>query len=535
MERNRTKERSCGNREEVSHQALEILLYQAQLHISIGHRDDAIKDLKSALSIPDQPEDRDAFFSIMMTFDLFLGWLSLMHIHATGSLPSSLFDPAAKLPSKIVKKDLFSIPWKLNAGDLDKQDVDDLWEGATKTCSEGRPPSEQLDSNVLELYNIELEEQLGSGEWVDQLCKLDMGQCRPSKEGEELYCRCIEALHRRDMKPVDVLMHVEMGVSQLPFSCRLRFVEAQLRLLYGIGDPRSPLRECIVNFYQLPVGKTSPDDFLLQLYRHQLKLPMPLDFKPPPSSPGAPTQLRDDSKTYMWLCYIMLTLSILGERLACEAFESALVLVQGRKDLELIWIKYIRFVARQTKTISHDSLPSLAKLVHRCLVSTATWYPRPFDRSGEMWNDFSFHNRVIAVYIEQVGVGERMEEYEKLQLQMPDNVVLAYRACQYAVDNGFSQLGLQIAYSTLHRSPDCIVFWKIVISLALQSQRLKEVHSLYEQAVLYHHTVSSLWKDYIAFVIAHDVDDETKLRDLLQRCQEIGFQQSDVLPGAPIT
>ncbi|XP_030844440.1 uncharacterized protein LOC100893615 isoform X2 [Strongylocentrotus purpuratus] len=502
------------NREKVSHQVLEILLYQAQLHISIGHKDDAIKDLKSALSIPDQSEDRDAFCSIMMTFDLFLGWLSLMHIHATGSLPSSLYDPAAKLPSKIVKKDLFSISWKVNASDLDKQDVDDLWEGATKACSEGRPPSEQLDSNVVELYNIELEEQLGSGEWVDQLCKLDMGQCRPSKEGEELYCRCIEALHRRDMKPVDVLMHVEMGVSQLPFSCRLRFMEAQLRLLYRIGDPRSSLRECIVNFYQLPVDETSPDDFLLQLYRHQLKLPMPLDFKPPPSSPGAPTQLRDDSKTYMWLCYIMLTLSILGENLACEAFESALVLVQGRKDLELIWIEYIRFVARQTKTTSRDSLPSLTKLVHRCLVSTATRYPRPFDRSGEMWNDFSFHNRVIAVYIEQVGVGERMEEYEKLQLQMPDNVDLAYRACQYAVDNGFSQLGLQIAYSTLHRSPDCIVFWKIVISLALQSQRLKE---------------------YIAFVIAHDVDDETKLRDLLQRCQEIGFQQSDVLPGAPIT
>nr|XP_054774388.1 zinc finger C3H1 domain-containing protein-like [Lytechinus pictus] len=202
---------------------------------------------------------------------------------------------------------------------------------------------------------------------------------------------------------------------------------------------------------------------------------MPLDFKPPPSSPGSPTQLREDNKTYMWLCYIMLTNFILGERSACEAFESALVMVQGRKDLELIWIEYLRFVASKTKSPSLDSIPSLAKLVHRCLLSTATQFPLPFSRSGETWNDFSFHNRVIALYMEQVHDGERMEEYEKLQLQMPDNVILAYRACQYAVESGFSQLGLQIAYSALHRSPDSVIFWKIVISLALQSQRYKEV------------------------------------------------------------
>nr|XP_054775051.1 zinc finger C3H1 domain-containing protein-like [Lytechinus pictus] len=522
-----------ASREEISHQALEILLYQSQLHLNMGHKDDAIKSLKCSLSIPDQEVDRDVCCSILVTFDLFLGWLSLMNIHATGSLPSSLFDPSGRLPSKIVKKELFSIPWKVNAGDLNKQKVDELWEGATKACTEGRPPSEQLDSNILELYNLEIEEQLGSGDWVDQLCKLDMGQCRPSKEGEELYCRCIEALHRREMKPSDVLMHVEMGVSQLPFSCRLHFMEAQFRLLFGIDDPRSSLRQCIVNFYQPESGETVSDDNLLQLYRHRLKLPMPLDFKPPPSSPGAPAQLREDNKTYMWLCYIMLTNFILGERSACEAFESALVMVQGRKDLELIWIEYLRFVASKRKSPSLDAIPSLAKLVHRCLLSMATQYPLPFSRSGETWNDFSFHNRVIALYMEQVHDGERMEEYEKLQLQMPDNVILAYRACQYAVESGFSQLGLQIAYSALHRSPNSVVFWKIVISLALQSQRYKEAHSLYEQAVLYNHTVSSMWKDFIAFVIAHD--DEATLRDLLQRCQEIGFQQSDVLPGAPIT
>ncbi|XP_041453121.1 zinc finger C3H1 domain-containing protein-like [Lytechinus variegatus] len=521
------------SREEISHQALEILLYQSQLHLNMGHKDDAIKSLKCSLSIPDQEVDKDVCCSILVTFDLFLGWLSLMNIHATGSLPSRLFDPSARLPSKIVKKELFSIPWKVNAGDLNKQEVDELWEGATKTCTEGRPLSEQLDSNILELYNIEIEEHLGSGDWLDQLCKLDMGQCRPSEEGEELYCRCIEALHRREMKPSDVLMHVEMGVSQLPFSCRLHFMEAQFRLLFGIDDPRSSLRQCIINFYRPESGETISDDVLLQLYRHRLKLPMPLDFKPPPSSPGAPAQLREDNKTYMWLCYIMLTNFILGERSACEAFESALVMVQGRKDLELIWIEYLRFVASKTKLPSHDSISSLAKLVHRCLLSTATQYPLPFSRSGETWNDFSFHNRVIALYIEQVHDRERMEEYERLQLQMQDNVILAYRACQYAVESGFSQLGLQIAFSALHRSPDCVIFWKIVISLALQSQRYKEAHSLYEQAVLYNHTASSLWKDFIAFVIAHD--DEATLRNLLQRCQEIGFQQSDVLPGAPIT
>ena len=36
-----------------------------------------------------------------------------------------------------------------------------------------------------------------------------------------------------------------------------------------------------------------------------------------------------------------------------------------------------------------------------------------------------------------------------------------FRACQYAVENGFHQLGLQIAFATLHRQPYCLIVWKM--------------------------------------------------------------------------
>ncbi|XP_072165290.1 uncharacterized protein [Diadema setosum] len=522
--------------QELSHQCLEILLYRAQVQLMAGQGSKASDDLLTFLQASSTREEQKCVpVPLLSVPDLCVAWMSLIHIHMSCSLPPSLFDPAAKKPTQIVRKDCIQLPWRSDCSTAVIETIRTHLSMAcqaitTHSAAHGQSP---IGNTELCLYfaQIEMEEHFGNCESMVSVYNLERRAHTKEEDRIALFARCLGGLFKTSAKKEFLDKFISQGVKEFPYSCRIHYLQAQLCVHFNEDDFLAPLRCCISGFYQIPAleAQRLPEEYFLDLYRHKLKQSLPSDFAAPPLSPEAPPLLDETNRVYLWLNYIMLTHYTLGEKLACDAFESALVCICGQKKLELIWLEYLKYSAKGSGGSSHVQSKHLGKLLDRCLATVPTLLPVPFSHeAGRYWSDFSFHNQAISVYLKSVPETEKIEAYDRLLLQMPDNVILAFRACQYAVKSGFPQFSLQIAYSMLRRCPSCIVFWKIVISLALQSQHSKEVPPLYETAVLFHPLDATLWKQYIAFEIVHG-NDQKKLWNLLQQCRSLGLHQSSIL------
>ncbi|XP_071503711.1 uncharacterized protein [Diadema antillarum] len=522
------------SRQELSHQCLEILSYRAQVQLMAGQGSRASDDLLIFLRAPSTSEEQKCV-PLLSIPDLCVAWMSLIHIHMSSSLPPSLFDPAAKKPSEIVRKDCIQLPWRSDCSTAVVETIRTYLSMAcqaiaTHSAAHGQSP---VGNTELCLYfaQIEMEEHFGNCESMVSVYDLERRVDMKEEDRIALFAHCLGGLFKTSAKKEFLDKFISQGVKEFPYSCRIHYLQAQLCVHSNEDDFLAPLRCCISGFYQIPAleAQRLPEEYFLDLYRHKLKQSLPSDFVAPPLSPEAPPLLDETNRVYLWLNYIMLTHYTLGEKLACDAFESALVCICGQKKLELIWLEYLKYSAKGSGGSSHVQSKHLGKLLDRCLATVPTLLPVPFSHeAGRYWSDFSFHNQAISIYLKSVPETEKIEAYDRLLLQMPDNVILAFRACQYAVKSGFPQFSLQIAYSMLRRRPSCIVFWKIVISLALQSQHSKEVPPLYETAVLFHPLDATLWKQYIAFEIVHG-SDQKKLWNLLQQCRTLGLHQSSIL------
>lgn len=101
-----------------------------------------------------------------------------------------------------------------------------------------------------------------------------------------------------------------------------------------------------------------------------------------------------------------------------------------------LWCCIPRYLAywlrtlKQKKALTGSDSKMLWELVSRGLVSMPTEFPLPLsdmDPANPHWTDYTFHNRLTAMFLHQLSDDDRVPAYGKLLTLMPGNVQLLLR------------------------------------------------------------------------------------------------------------
>ncbi|XP_035663659.1 zinc finger C3H1 domain-containing protein-like [Branchiostoma floridae] len=134
-----------------------------------------------------------------------------------------------------------------------------------------------------------------------------------------------------------------------------------------------------------------------------------------------------------------------------------------------------RLQSRQDKMAATKTL---RELTNRCLVSMPTSFPR--QHSQGHWQDYSFHNKVVDLYIGCLEKGQRSTAYENFLRMMPNNVNLNLRAVEHAFATDDIQLARSLLATVPAEQPPCVGLWQLVVHLHLRDGNFNKVSRLYQ-------------------------------------------------------
>uniref|UniRef100_A0A4W6C1N7 Zinc finger C3H1-type containing n=1 Tax=Lates calcarifer TaxID=8187 RepID=A0A4W6C1N7_LATCA len=426
-------EASSGVTDKLSFQLMEALLYRVHLNLFTGRMESALAILQNALK---SAHDR-SIADHLTAGDRALVWLSYIHLTEFDRLPSSLYDPAESGPSRLVSRGSFLLPWRTPQDISTPLDIlVALFQDAIHQCSdESLSPSERtLACLPLHINLIFLNRLLQRYDEGIALCESLLEFC--------------------------------------PESCALRDALADLHIRKGNSDHAvsmwlHALAECPNN---------------AEVFYHSCKFLMAQSSAVAPLFRGFILSLCEDEQSQRKpvdvLRYTVVVLCNCCSRWqwlhgsveeTVDAFERALGSALQLEELHQLWMDYLLFSSRQQNqgpTATQSRL--FSDLVQRCLSTVPSRLEVPFN-PAEFWTCYSFHNKVVSLYLSCLPQSQHALLLERLQYAMPNNTELGLRLLhQEWQDGNIEQLKFQARMLscnspknlTLHNLPLCAALWK---------------------------------------------------------------------------
>ncbi|KAK1887349.1 Zinc finger C3H1 domain containing protein [Dissostichus eleginoides] len=102
---------------------------------------------------------------------------------------------------------------------------------------------------------------------------------------------------------------------------------------------------------------------------------------------------------------------------------------------------------------------------------------------AEFWSCYTFHNKVVTLYLRCLPKSQHALVLERLRYAMPNNTELGLRLLhQEWQDGNMEHLKFQVRMLSSH-SPKCLAYWNIAIAVEKELKLTSEVRRLYHQAL----------------------------------------------------
>ncbi|XP_067906526.1 zinc finger C3H1 domain-containing protein isoform X2 [Heterodontus francisci] len=521
-----TIERS-GKLEMLSFQLLQSLLFWVQLSLFTGRQQNALAIFQNALKSSDGNKSMAQYLNAN---DCCLAWLAYIHLIEFNSLPCQFFDPAVVVPSKLVMKEPFLIPWRTSKDIKTHPDtLLALFEDAVQACSENCPSVEERITVCLSVYRnmIFALKLMRRWEVAEKLCKTLLQSCPAAYQLTEALADLYLERKRND----DAVKEWLCAFRRSPHNAQLFYHAFKFFISVKNLDIIPVLfQEFIDSFFEGEAPKCHPTNTLRQL----LNYPMPYDFRVPSCKELLNGELLNTQIPYLWLIFCLWQSINASTGDAVDTFEAALGTVMQNDVVQQIWMDYLVFTSSQlvgSKNKIRD-FKLFTDLVHRCLVTVPTRMPIPFS-SANYWSNYEFHNQVVSFYLSCLPQSQHCKALERFPSIVPTNVGLALRILEQEWKEGNIQhLKLQLNMFT-HSLPICLPIWKIAIAVeSMLKDHQNEVRQLYQRALQKLPLCATLWKDQLLFE-ASEGGKTDNLRKLVTRCQEIGVSLDELLNLSP--
>ncbi|XP_059508466.1 zinc finger C3H1 domain-containing protein isoform X2 [Stegostoma tigrinum] len=490
----------------LSFQLLQSLLFWVQLSLFTGRHQNALAIFQNALKSSDGNKSVAGY---LKADDCGLAWLAYIHLIEFNTLPCRFFDPAVAVPSKLVMKEPFLIPWQTSKDIKTHPDtLLALFEDAVRACSEDCPSTEERIAACLSIYRnmILVLKLMGRWETAEKLCKTLLQSCPAAYQLTEALADLY--LERKQIE--DAASEWLCAFRRNPHNAQLFYYAFKFFISVKKRDVIPVLfQEFIDSFFEGEVPTCHPANTLRQF----LNYPMPYDFRAPSCKELLNGELLNTQIPYLWLIFCLWQSINAGTREAVDTFETALGTVMQNDVVQQIWMDYLVFTSRQLvgATNKNQDFKLFTDLVHRCLVTVPTRMLIPFS-SANYWSNYEFHNQVISFYLSCLPQSQHCKALERFPSIMPTDVGLALRVLEQEWTEGNIQhLKLQSNMFT-HSLPICLPIWKIAIA------------------------VESMFKDQQNEQLLFEASEGGKtdnLRKLVTRCQEIGVSLDELLNLSP--
>ncbi|KAJ4919017.1 hypothetical protein JOQ06_021253 [Pogonophryne albipinna] len=161
-------------------------------------------------------------------------------------------------------------------------------------------------------------------------------------------------------------------------------------------------------------------------------------------------------------------------------------------------------------SVSLNRSKRFSNLIHRCLSTVPSRLCVPFN-PAEFWSCYTFHNKVVTLYLRCLPKSQHALVLERLRYAMPNNtelvmprdgldplvgrmwttLMLLHQEWQ---DGNMEHLKFQVRMLSSH-SPKCLAYWNIAIAVEKELKLTSEVRRLYHQALTNLPLCAELWKD----------------------------------------
>ncbi|XP_044049169.1 zinc finger C3H1 domain-containing protein-like isoform X4 [Siniperca chuatsi] len=511
-------EASPGVSEKLSFQLMEALLYRVDLNLFTGRMESALAILQNGLK---SAHDR-SIAEHLTAGDRALLWLSYIHLTEFDRLPSDLYDPAESGPSRLVSRESFLLPWRT------PQDVSTpldiliaLFRDAILQCSDESLSQSERTLACLPLHTnlIFLHKLLDRFDEGVALCESLLEFCPES-------CTLRDALadlHIRKGngdRAVSMWLH---ALAECPNNAEVFYHSCKFLMAQEKSSAIAPLfRGFILSLCEDEQSQKKPVDVL----RHILGFPTE-ELLRGPIIRELQEQLSQQMP-YLHLihcCWQWLHGSVED---TVDAFERALGSAMQLEELHKLWMDYLEFSSSQRARGPASSQSKLfSDLVQRCLSTVPSRLEVPFNPAA-FWSCYSFHNKVVTLYLSCLPQSQHALVLERLRYAMPNNTELGLRLLhQEWRDGNIEHLKFQ-ARMLSSNSPRCLANWKIAIAVERELKERSEVRLLYQQALQNLPLCAALWKDRLLFEAAEGGQTD-RLRRLVDRCQQVGVSLSERL------
>ncbi|XP_013383591.1 zinc finger C3H1 domain-containing protein-like [Lingula anatina] len=502
---------------QISHQILEIMLYQVSLNIQSGRYKSGLKIIQNVL----KPEvgGISPLCRCMVPQDRVLTWLAYLNLLETQSLPQCMFDPANNNPGRIVNKEPFIVPWKSKRPKGSKDNPIQNFSLAFKQCSQSKLGTEINIANCMPLYRnlVALEVAKGRYEPAKGVCRKLLSS---SPSNTDLWL-CLADICKRQKKVEEVRAVLSEAKSKVagPKASVLYHAAVSFELTQGDADSAlEELERCVIDLFDVDINNSKICDPNL-LYCKVLGQSLPLTYKEPQYKEGVSAEDVRKHMLYMWLNYSTLLHLQGDDAQAVEVYETALYSVKSVEDVRAVWVSYLRHKFQVALTKGKSSEVSVLRdLNRRCLQTTPVSFPLPFCPSKH-WNNYTFHNQVVDLYLQSLTKDQIGPAFRHFLKMMPGNVELVVKSVQYFHEDGDDPAILSLCYPALYDLPACTRLWKIAINLLLKQGKVKEVHKAYQKAVGSLQYTVSLWKDFILFAISQQAAEV--VTKLIEECNRL--------------
>nr|XP_033490831.1 zinc finger C3H1 domain-containing protein-like isoform X2 [Epinephelus lanceolatus] len=510
-------EASSGVTDKLSFQLMEALLYRVNLNLFTGRMESALAILQNAL----KSAHERSIAEHLTASDRALLWLSYIHLTEFDRLPLSLFDPAESGPSRLVSRESFLLPWRT------PQDISTplhiliaLFQDAIHQCSDESLSQSERMLACLPLHTnlIFLNKLLDRLDEGVALCESLLESCPES-------CAMRDALAELHIRRGDENQAVNMwlqALAECPNNAEVFYHSCKFLMAQEKSSAIAPLfRVFILSLCEDQQSQRKPVDVL----RHILGFPTEGLLRGP-----VIRELQEqlsEQMPYLHLIHCRWQWLHGSVDDTVDAFERALGSAMKLEELHKLWMDYLVFSSQQVQGPSNSQSKLFSDLVYRCLSTVPSRLEVPFN-PAEFWSCYSFHNKVVMLYLSCLPQSQHALVLERLRYAMPNNTELGLRLLyQEWQDGNIEHLKFQVRMlSSL--APKCLTYWNIAISVERELKEPSEVRLLYQQALQTLPLCAALWKHRLLFEAAEGRSSD-RLRTLVDRCQQVGVSLSEPL------
>uniref|UniRef100_A0A8D0D9X2 Zinc finger C3H1-type containing n=1 Tax=Sander lucioperca TaxID=283035 RepID=A0A8D0D9X2_SANLU len=406
-------EASSGVSDKLSFQLMEALLYRVHLNLFTGRMDSALALLQNALKSAQERSVADH----LTASDRALLWLSYIHLTEFERLPCSLHDPAESGPSRLVSRETFLLPWRTPQDVRTPPDIlIALFQDGVRQCSDESASASERTLACLPLHTnlIFLNTLLDRFDEGVSLCESLLQFCPES-------CTLRDALAELHIRRGETDQAVSMwlhALAECPNNAEVFYHSAKF-LMAQVSRGSDWLTV---------IGCSRGSDWLTVIG----------------CSRGSDWLTVIGCSRWQWLHGSVED--------AVDAFERALGSAMQRDELHKLWMDYLVFSSSQSKLFSD--------LVQRCLSTVPSRLEVPFN-PAEFWSCYSFHNKVVTLYLSCLPQSQHALVLERLRYAMPNNIELGLRLLhQEWQDGNIEHLKFQVRMLSSH-APRCLANWKM--------------------------------------------------------------------------